>query len=92
MSVVFAGGGRRQQRRCGRLRQPAGSPLGVGGGPDAETEAGGERLVRPGAAAVQLAATVRLTSVWPCAMSFMFVVFSQSDVRVSAVALMEKRV
>lgn len=66
--VVFAGGRqqRQQQRRSGQLRQPAGSPLGVGGGPDAETEAGGERLVRPGSAAVQLAATVRLTSVRVC--------------------------
>lgn len=60
--VVFAGG-RQQQRRSGRLRQPAGSPLGVCGGANAETEAGGERLVRPSTATVQLAATVRLTSV-----------------------------
>lgn len=60
--VVFAGV-RQQQRRSGRLRQPAGPPLGVGGGPDAKTEAGGERLVRPGTATVQLAATVRLTFV-----------------------------
>uniref|UniRef100_A0A3B3Z0K6 Uncharacterized protein n=1 Tax=Poecilia mexicana TaxID=48701 RepID=A0A3B3Z0K6_9TELE len=31
-----------------------GSALGVGGGPDAEAAAGGEGLIRPGAAAVQL--------------------------------------
>lgn len=51
-----------QQQRSGRV-QPAGSPLGVGGGPDAETETGGERLVRPGTATVQLPATVRVTCV-----------------------------
>uniref|UniRef100_A0A3B5A2U3 Par-3 family cell polarity regulator alpha, a n=1 Tax=Stegastes partitus TaxID=144197 RepID=A0A3B5A2U3_9TELE len=34
-----------------------GSPLGVGGGPDAKTEAGGEGLLRSGSATVQLAAT-----------------------------------
>ncbi|XP_028282472.1 par-3 family cell polarity regulator alpha, b isoform X2 [Parambassis ranga] len=46
---------RQQQQRSGRV-QPAGPSLGVGGGADAKAEAGGERLVRPGAASVQLAA------------------------------------
>lgn len=49
-----------QHQRSERL-QPAWSPLGVGRGPDAKTETGGERLVRPGAATVQLPATVRVT-------------------------------
>lgn len=51
-----------QQQRSGRV-QPAGSPLGVGRGSDAKAEAGGEGLVRPGTATVQLPATVRLKCV-----------------------------
>lgn len=54
-----------QQQRSGRV-QPAGSPLGVGRGSDAKAEAGGEGLVRPGTATVQLPATVRLKCVCVC--------------------------
>lgn len=54
-----------QQQRSGRV-QPAGSPLGVGRGSDAKAEAGGEGLVRPGTATVQLPATVRLECVCVC--------------------------
>lgn len=50
---------KRQHQRSERS-QPAGSPLGVRRGSDAETETGGERLVRSGTATVQLPATVRL--------------------------------
>lgn len=51
-----------QQQRSRRV-QPARPSLCVGRGADAKTEAGGERLVHPGAATVQLPATVRLTDV-----------------------------
>lgn len=78
-----------QQQRSRRV-QPARPSLGVGRGADAKTEAGGERLVHPGAATVQLPATVRLKNLTRLCLMFISVQQSICTKRFSCVCLIWK--